>query len=152
MNLASISDEDCLASADVATAMVIMAMKYAFDGKKIVEMLPKFKDGLKKMDYREATCLIEKIKIYLEEYIDDEILKELDMAFVSIGQKYGFVSAGDVRRNMVADARMEGRVEGESIGERNKARKMARALKAMGDPTDKIVAVSGLTAAEVEAL
>ena len=26
------------------------------------------------------------------------------MAFKSIGQKYGFVSAGDVRRKMVADA------------------------------------------------
>ena len=30
--------------------------------------------------------------------------KELSMAFKSIGQKYGFVSAGDVRRKMVADA------------------------------------------------
>lgn len=29
------------------------------------------------------------------------------MAFVSIGQKYGFVSAGDVRRRMIADARAE---------------------------------------------
>lgn len=47
------------------------------------------------------------MKLYLEEYIGDDILKELDMAFVSIGQKYGFVSAGDVRRRMIADARAE---------------------------------------------
>lgn len=53
-------------------------------------------------------------------------------------------------------ARQEGRAEGESIGEirgeLNKAREIARALKAMGDSTEKIVAVSGLTAAEVEML
>ena len=29
------------------------------------------------------------------------------MAFKSIGQKYGFVSAGDVRRKMVADAKAD---------------------------------------------
>ena len=45
-----------------------------------------------------------KVKLYLEEYVDDNLIKELDMAFKSIGQKYGFVSAGDVRRKMVADA------------------------------------------------
>ena len=31
-------------------------------------------------------------------------LKELNMAFKSIGQKYGFVSAGDVYRQRIADA------------------------------------------------
>ena len=31
------------------------------------------------------------------------------MAFVSIGQKYGFVSAGDVYRQRIADARAEER-------------------------------------------
>lgn len=51
-----------------------------------------------------------------------------------------------------ADGHAKGRAEGESIGEQNKAREMARALKAMGDSTEKIVAVSGLTPAEVEAL
>lgn len=70
------------------------------------------------------------------------------MAFVSVGQKYGFVSAGDLARKREAEA-LE---KGEAIGEQNKAREMARALKAMGDSTEKIVAVSGLTAAEVEAL
>ena len=34
----------------------------------------------------------------------DKILKELNMAFKSIGQKYGFVSAGDVFRQEIADA------------------------------------------------
>ena len=89
------------------------------------------------------------------------------MAFKSVGQKYGFVSAGDVFRKRLADARAEtqqkvaearaeARQEGESIGETRgelkKAREMARALKAMGDSVEKIMAVSGLTQAEVEAL
>ena len=34
----------------------------------------------------------------------DKILKELNMAFKSIGQKYGFVSAGDVYRQRIAEA------------------------------------------------
>ena len=37
----------------------------------------------------------------------DEVLSELNMAFKSIGQKYGFVSAGDVYRQEIADARLE---------------------------------------------
>jgi hypothetical protein len=45
-----------------------------------------------------------KMSLYLEEYVDDNLIEELDMAFKSIGQQYGFVSAGDVRRKMVADA------------------------------------------------
>lgn len=49
-------------------------------------------------------------------------------------------------------ARQEGESIGETRGELNKAREIARALKAMGDSTEKIVAVSGLTAAEVEML
>ena len=54
--------------------------------------------------------------------------------------------------NGKAKGEADGRVEGESIGERKKACEMAKALKAMGDSTEKIVAVSGLTPAEVEML
>ena len=39
--------------------------------------------------------------------ITKDVLKELDMAFVSIGQKYGFVSAGDEFRKELAEARTE---------------------------------------------
>ena len=48
-----------------------------------------------------------KMSLYLEEYVDDNLIKELSMAFKSIGQKYGFVSAGDVFRQQIADARVE---------------------------------------------
>ena len=152
VNLADIDDEVCLAFDDVSTAMVVSSMKYAYNGAKIVEFLPKFKERLKLLGYNEASCLLSKVMLYLREYLNDDFLKELDMAFVSVGQKYGFVSAGDVGRMREAKARAEGESVGEARGELNKAREMARALKAMGDPTEKIVAVSGLTAAEVDAL
>ena len=107
INMADIPDSDCLACEDVETGMGIVAMKYAFDKDILLSVLPKFKGTLQKMPYSKATCIISKVKLYLEEYIDDNLIKELDMAFKSIGQKYGFVSAGDVRRKMVADARVE---------------------------------------------
>lgn len=144
VNLADVDDEDCLTFDDVSTAMVIVSMKYAYNGAKIIEILPKFKDQLKMLGYNEASCLLSKLMLYLREYLNEDFLKELDMAFVSVGQKYGFVSAGDVSRKREAEALEKGR-EAEK-------REIARALKAMGDSTEKIVAVSGLTAAEVEAL
>ena len=117
INLANIPDEDCLTCDDVATGMGVAVMKHAFNGPKIVEILPKFKESLKKISPDEASCLLKKLKVYLEEYLDDETLKEIDMAFVSIGQKYGFVSAGDVRRKMVADARADERQKAEAKAE-----------------------------------
>ena len=95
------------ACADTETGMGIVAMKYAFDKDRLLDILPQFKSVLQKMPYDKATCIISKVKLYLEEYIDDNLIKELDMAFKSIGQKYGFVSAGDVRRKMVADAKAD---------------------------------------------
>ena len=47
------------------------------------------------------------MSLYLEEYVDDNLIEELDMAFKSIGQKYGFVSAGDVFRQQIADTQQK---------------------------------------------
>ena len=81
----------------------------------------------------EAACLIAKISIYLKEYVTRDVLKELDMAFVSIGQKYGFVSAGDEFRKELAEARAEAQAkaqaEEQAKAEKNKlatAQKMVR--------------------------
>ena len=51
----------------------------------------------------------------------DKVLKELNMAFKSIGQKYGFVSAGDVYRQEIADA--QAKAEAEKF---NTAKKLVR--------------------------
>ena len=104
VNMGDIPDSDCLACDDTEAAMGIVAMKDAFNKDNLLAVLPKFKGALQKMPYNKAACIISKVKLYLEEYVDDNLIKELDMAFKSIGQKYGFVSAGDVRRKMVADA------------------------------------------------
>ena len=45
----------------------------------------------------------------------DKVLKELNMAFKSIGQKYGFVSAGDVFRQEIADARSEEQAKAQKL-------------------------------------
>jgi hypothetical protein len=148
VNMADITDDDCLACEDVATGMGITAMKYAFDERKLAEILPKFKAGLRSMDAEDTTCLLEKIRLYLMEYFGESLLKEFDMAFVSIGQKYGFVSIGDSIRRQVA----EGEARGEARGEQKGLRKMAKNMKAWGDSTEKIMAVSGLSQEEIEAL
>ena len=85
--------------------MGIVAMKYAFNGKKLLEILPRFKERLNKLPPYRASSLLHKISVYLKEYVNEDILKELDMAFVSVGQKYGFVSAGDVFRKKLAEER-----------------------------------------------
>ena len=105
VNMSDIPDSDCLACEDVVAGMGIAAMAHAYDKDKLLEIMPKFNQLLKKLPDSEAGCLLSKISIYLGEHLGEEFLKELDMAFKSIGQKYGFVSAGDVYRQRIADER-----------------------------------------------
>ena len=78
------------------------------------------------MPYDKAACLLAKISIYLKEYVTRGVLKELDMAFVSIGQKYGFVSAGDEFRKELAEARAE-------VQAKTQAEEQAKAQKQLAD-------------------
>jgi hypothetical protein len=103
VNMADIPDSDCLACEDIATGMGIIALKHAFNKDKLLELLPQFCKLLNKMPQHEASCLLEKTSIYLMEYLGKDFLKELNMAFVSIGQKYGFVSIGDYFRQQMAE-------------------------------------------------
>lgn len=107
VSMADIPDSDCLACEDVATGMGITAMKYAFDKENLRLKLLQFKDSFQKLPSGEGSTLLSKINVYLKEYVDEDYLKELEMAFKSVGQKYGFVSAGDVFRKRLADARAE---------------------------------------------
>ena len=93
------------------------------------------------MPHDEAACLLAKISIYLKEYVTKDVLKELDMAFVSIGQKYGFVSAGDVFRQKIAEARNEEQAKAQKqlADAQAKAKAdTATALREMGIPEDQI--------------
>lgn len=107
VNMADIPDSDCLACEDIATGMGITAMKYAFNKDNLRSKLLQFKESFQKLLANEGSTLLGKINVYLKEYIDEDYLKELEMAFKSVGQKYGFVSAGDVFRKRLADAHAE---------------------------------------------
>ena len=107
VNMADIPDSDCLACENTATGMGIIALKHAFNKDKLLELLPQFCKFLDKMPRNEASCLLEKTSIYLVEYLGKDFLKELNMAFVSIGQKYGFVSIGDYFRQQLAEERQQ---------------------------------------------
>ena len=82
----------------------------------------------------------------------ESILKELDMAFVSIGQKYGFVSAGDVFRQRQAEALAEGISNGRKEGESRKTRSLAKGFLKKGVSVETIAEVTGLTIDEIKAL
>ena len=147
VNMADIPDSDCLTCEDVATGMGVVAMKYAFNKEKLLEVLPQFRDSLRKMHRNEASCLLQKINIYLKEYVDEGVLKELDMAFVSVGQKYGFVSAGDVFRQRLADARKE--VDEERKKAEEEKLKTARGLYEDGVSLETLVRRFNLTEEQI---
>ena len=122
VNMSDIPDSDSLACEDVAAGLGAAVMAHAYDKDKLLELLPKFKPRLQKLPDSEVSCLLGKISIYLGEYLGEEVLKELNMAFKSIGQKYGFVSAGDVYRQRIAEERQRADVEHQKAeSERQKA-------------------------------
>ena len=123
VNMSDIPVSDCLACEDVTTGLGIATMAHAYDKNTILEVFNQFKPKLQKMPNKERSCLLEKISVYLTEYLDKDALKELNMAFKSIGQKYGFVSAGDVFRQEIADARTEEQAKAQKLidEERQKA-------------------------------
>ena len=125
VDMSDIPDSDCLACEDVTTGLGIAAMAHAYDKDSFLEVFDLFKPKLQKMPKEALSCLLEKISLYLKEYLGDKIQEELDMAFKSIGQKYGFVSAGDVYRQRIADARLEEQAKAQKLvaEERQKAEK-----------------------------
>lgn len=132
VNMADIPDSDCLACEDAATGMGIVAMKYAFDKDNLMRVLPQFLPLLHKMHHGESSCLLQKINIYLAEYLGKDIIKELDMAFVSVGQKYGFESAADYYRKQIAEEHQK-TVAAEEKVDKAKAEKLSTARKMVAD-------------------
>ena len=139
VNMADIPDSDCLACEDITTGMGITAMKYAFDKDNLRSKLLQFKESFQKLPTDVGLTLLSKINVYLREYVDEDYLKELEMAFKSVGQKYGFVSAGDVFRKRLADAHAETQEAKDKLAQ-NKADTEA-VLREIGLSEDKIVEV-----------
>lgn len=111
VNLAKINDKDCLESDNVEASVGVLTLKYAFNVKKFKELLPDIEKKLSLLSRERASTFVEKIELYLGEYISQTSLEELKMAFQSIGQRLGFVSAGDERRAAIKVACIAARKE-----------------------------------------
>ena len=103
VNMSDIPDSDCLACEDTVTGLGIAAMTHAYDKKGFLEVFEQFKPKLRKMPSNELSCLLEKISLYLVEYIGDDILKELYDEYakspvqkmITEGQSRGEIIEGD---------------------------------------------------------
>lgn len=105
VNLAEIDDEYCLAHGNVEASIGAITMKYAFNMERYEMLLPEIEKKLSLLPSSESSCIVGKIELYLKEYISREALEVLKMAFQSIGQRLGFVSAGDEYRALKRSVR-----------------------------------------------
>lgn len=118
VNLAAVDDVACVESDAPAAAVGAMAMKYAFNPEGFKAAIPNVEAILRKMPSDEQATLVEKIILYLQEYIDESTVEKLQMAWKSIGQRMGFVSAGDARRAAEKAGRKEGLKKGREEGKK----------------------------------
>ncbi len=116
IDLKRVSDELISQCESPESAVGLFAMKYAFDVEAFSAALTEMEPLFRKMDPAKGATLVEKIKLYLGEFITEDVQRRLDMAFKSIGQKLGFVSAGDVRRARERAAEKRGEKRGEAKG------------------------------------
>ena len=130
VNLAAADDIACVESDSPAAAVGVMAMKYAFSPEGFKSAIPNVETILRKMSSAEQATLVEKIILYLGEYIDESTVEELQMAWKSIGQRMGFVSAGDARRAAEKAGLEKGRKEGFDDA--------LEAMRKLGIPEEKI--------------
>ena len=146
VNMSDIPDSDCLACEDVITGVGIAAMVHAYDKDAFLDVFRQFVPKLQKLPRNELSCLLNKISLYLNEYLGNDVLKELNMAFKSVGQKYGFVIAGDVFRQRIAEADQKAEnAEAEIVQNRTDTQKV---LREMGLSEEKIAEME----AKLEAL
>ena len=97
VNLADIPDKLCLAEPNIEAAVGILVMKHAFDENGLKGIVDKLVKKLSKMENGARATLVDKIVLYLGEYIDEDVVEELRMQ-MSIGQVLGIKTAGDRRR------------------------------------------------------
>ncbi len=150
VNLANIDESVCLESDTPSAAIGAIAMKYAFNPEGFKAAISIVEKMLQKLPSEEQTTLIEKIILYLGEYIDEFAVEELQMAWKSIGQRMGFVSAGDARRAAekegrkegfkrgLAEGRSEGRAEGHAEGRAEGHNDAFDAMRKIGISEEKI--------------
>ena len=150
VNMSDIPDSDCLACEDVITGVGIAAMVHAYDKDAFLDVFRQFVPKLQKLPRNELSCLLNKISLYLNEYLGNDVLKELNMAFKSIGQKYGFVSAGDVFRQRIAEADQRAEAEHQKAeAERQKAENAEAEIVHNRADTQKVLREMGLSKEQI---
>ena len=97
VNLADIPDKLCLAESNIEAAVGVLIMKHAFDEDGLKGIIDKLVKKFSKMENGARATLVDKIVLYLGEYIDEDVVEELRMQ-MSIGQVLGIKTAGDRRR------------------------------------------------------
>ena len=138
VNLAAADDIACVESDSPAAAVGVMAMKYAFSPEGFKSAIPNVETILRKMSSAEQATLVEKIILYLGEYIDESTVEELQMAWKSIGQRMGFVSAGDARRAAEKAGREDGMKKGLEEGLEKGFDNALDVMRKLGVPEEKI--------------
>lgn len=159
VDLKQVSDTLILQSDTPEAAIGLLAMKYAFDAEAFSKAVLLMEPLFRKMPNEKGTTLLQKIELYLGEYIDAGALEELKMAFKSLGERLGFVSAGDVRRAREKQIRIESEKRGEIIGRKAEQKKAeaakldaARAMLRDGIPLNKVAEYQKLTEEQVAKL
>ncbi|MBO7105481.1 MAG: Rpn family recombination-promoting nuclease/putative transposase [Fibrobacter sp.] len=116
VNLANIRDTDCKDADNAVAAIGTLVMKHAYDpdglrgAGTILTLL------LDRLDNDTRATIVKKIELYLKSYVDRNLVKEMAMAFKSIGQRMGFVSIADAERKAKAVGRRKGLEEGRKVG------------------------------------
>lgn len=127
VNMANVSEANIIAAENPEAALGALTMKYAFDAKAFENRLDLVEILLGRMLGGQRSLMIEKIKVYLGEFISKEAFMELEEDFVSIGQRLGFVSAGDERRAMEKENR---RLKAENASQAARIKELEAALLA----------------------
>lgn len=108
-------------------------MKHAFDADGLRSIVDKLTEMLSRLENGARATLAEKIVVYLNEYLDEEVVEELRMR-MSIGQALGIKTAGDRLRAAERAAVRRGRKRGVEQGveqerKKNEAASLARDAK-----------------------
>ena len=112
VSLANILDSDCSGSNNPVAAIGLLVMKHAYDPDGLKSAGKIIKELLDKLDNNARATLVKKIELYLKWYVDKTLIKEMIMAFRSIGERMGFVSIADAERKAKAAGLRKGMKKG----------------------------------------
>ena len=142
VNLADISDKLCFTETNVVAAAGVLVMKHAFDSDRMKGIVGNLNKMLSKLENRARTTLVDKIVLYLGEYIDEDVVEELRMQ-MSIGQVLGIPTAGDRRRAAERAALRRGKKCGAEQERKKFAardKKIAKFLRSIGVSAEGVAA------------